>query len=137
MVKLDSALCQWIVLYTHYFNFQFSHLHTFYKPNLMKTKPSTNLIFNFSSIKRQINIPLWTQMGHKGWKKDGKTFIRCYTITLKFRAEFNANFALLYFSSYRSIKIWQLYLQNVEKNNMTVHLIKAALHLSSPKPFQY
>ena len=25
----NSKLCQWIVLYTHYFNFQFSYLHTF------------------------------------------------------------------------------------------------------------
>ena len=34
---------EWIVLYTNYFNFQFSYLHTFYKPNNIKTKPSTNV----------------------------------------------------------------------------------------------
>ena len=34
-----------------------------------------------------------------------KTFIRSYTIALKFLDEFNANFALLYFSSYSSIKM--------------------------------
>ena len=45
-------------------------------------------------------------MGHKEWEKDGKTFTRCYTIALKFWDELNANFVLLYFSSYRSIKIW-------------------------------
>ena len=43
MEKLDSALCQRIVLDTHYFNFQFSYLHTFYKPNNIKTKPSTKV----------------------------------------------------------------------------------------------
>ena len=29
------------MLYTHYFNFHFSYLHTFYKPNSTKTKSST------------------------------------------------------------------------------------------------
>ena len=43
MEKLDTALCQLIVLYTHYYNFQFSDLHTFYKPNNIKTKPSTKV----------------------------------------------------------------------------------------------
>ena len=40
MGKLDSALRQWIAVYTHYFNFQFSYLYTFYKPNNVTTKPS-------------------------------------------------------------------------------------------------
>ena len=35
-----NAFCQW----TH-FNFQFSYLHTFYKPNNIKTKPSAKVIF--------------------------------------------------------------------------------------------
>ena len=78
-------------------------------------------IFKFSTIKAQINVPLWTYMGYKGWRKDGKTFLRCYTIALKFWYEFNVNF-VLYFSSYSSIKIWLLYLKNVEKNNKAVHL---------------
>ena len=43
MKKLDSALCQQIVLYTHYFNFQFSYLYTCYKPNNIKTKPNTKV----------------------------------------------------------------------------------------------
>ena len=99
------------------FQFQFFYLHTFYKPNNIKAKPSTklNLVFKFNSIKRQINIPLWTHM-------EQRTFIRCYTIALKFWDEFNGNFVLLYFSSYRSIKIWHVYLKNVEKNNKAVHL---------------
>ena len=42
-----------------------------------------------------MNIPLWTQMGHKGWRKDGQTFIRCYTIALNFWDEFNDNFVNL------------------------------------------
>ena len=37
MKKLNSALYQSIVLYTDYFNFQFSYLHTFYKPKNIKT----------------------------------------------------------------------------------------------------
>ena len=54
MGKLDSALYQWILLYTNYFNFQLSYLHTFYKPNNIKTKPNTKLklIFRFSTLKR-------------------------------------------------------------------------------------
>ena len=80
---------------------------------------SLNLIFKFTSIKRKINIPLWTHMGHKWWRKMEK----CYTIPLKFGNEFNANFLWLYFSSYRSIKIWHIYLKNVQTNNKAVHLM--------------
>ena len=70
MEKLDSGLCQSvIVLYANYFSFQF-YLHTFYKPNNIKTKPSTKvifkLIFKFSTIKGQISAPLWTHMEHEG-----------------------------------------------------------------------
>ena len=62
-------------------------------------------------------------MRHKGWRKDGKTLIRCYTVALKFWDKFNAsNSVFLYFSSYRSIKIWHFYLKNVGKNNKAVHL---------------
>ena len=32
-----------IVLYTNYFNFQCSYLHTFYKLNNIKIKPSTKV----------------------------------------------------------------------------------------------
>ena len=121
-----DCVSEWIVLYTNYFNFQFYYLHTFYKPNNIKTKPSTKvifkLIFKFSTIKGQISAPLWTHMGHKGWRKDGKTFIRCYTFALKFWDEFNANFVLLYFSSYSSIEMWHLCLKNVDENNKAVHL---------------
>ena len=41
MEKLDSTLCLLIGLYTNYFNFQFSYRNMFYKPNNIKTKPST------------------------------------------------------------------------------------------------
>ena len=57
-------------------------------------------------------------MGHKGWRKDGKTFIRCYTIALNFWNAFNANFVLLYLSSYSQIKMWHLYLRNVGFSTM-------------------
>ena len=43
--------------------------------------PSAKVIFKFSTIKGQISAPLWTHIGHKGWRKDGKTFIPC-VITL-------------------------------------------------------
>ena len=66
---------------TLYSLFQFSYIHAFYKSNNI----ITNLIFKVS----QINTPLWTHMGHKEWREDGKN---CYTIALKFWDEFNANF---------------------------------------------
>ena len=84
------------------------------KPSLAQT---LKLIFKFTTIKGQINVPLWSCMGHKGWRKVGKTFIMCYTIALKFWDEFNANSVLLYFPRYSSIKMWHLYLKNAEKNN--------------------
>ena len=123
MQKLGSALCQWILLYTNYFNFRFSYLQTFYKSNNIKTRPRTKLkhIFKFSTIKGQINARLWTHMGHKGWRKDGKTFIMCYNVALKIWDEFNSNFVLLYFSSCIWINMWHLYLKNVEKNSIAVH----------------
>ena len=97
--------------------------------NQITLKPSLaqklKLIFKFSTIMGQINIPLWTHIGHKGWRKDGKTFIRCYIIALKLWDEFNTNFVLLYFSSYSSIKMWHLFLKNVEKSNKAVPLIKS------------
>ena len=117
MEKLDSALCQWIVLYTHYFNFQFSYIIHFTNQKALKQSlaQKLKLIFKFSLIRRHINIPLWTHMGHKGWRKDEKTFLRCCTIALKFWDKLNADFVFLYFSNYRSIIIWHLYIQNVEK----------------------
>ena len=130
MEKIDSALCQWIALYIHYFNF----LILMHSTNQITLQQSLlNLIFRVSSTKRHINIPLWTHMGHKGWKKDGKTFTRCYTIALKFWDESNANFVLLYFLSYRTIKNLTPLLQEYEEKNR--QCIKVALHLSSPKPF--
>ena len=39
MKRLDSALCQRIVSYIDYSNFQFSYLHTIYKTNNITTKP--------------------------------------------------------------------------------------------------
>ena len=78
--------------------------------------------------------------GHKEWRKDGKMFmdkVLYYVIALKFWDEFNANFALLfYLPSYTSIKMWYLYLKNVEKNNKVVHL-HVGPHLSFLKHFLY
>ena len=53
MEKFDSGLCQRMNC-AIYQLFQFSYLHTFYKPNNIKTKPSIKvilkLIFKFSTI---------------------------------------------------------------------------------------
>ena len=81
-----------------------------------------NITFQLSFINWQINISLWTCMGHEGWRKNGKPFIRCYIIALRIWDEFNANFGLLYFSCCRSIKVWHFYLKNLEENNNAVHL---------------
>ena len=89
------------------------------KPSLAQ---NLELIFTFSTIMGQINVPLWTHMRHKGWSKDERTCIRCYTIDLKLRDEFNANFVSSYFSSYSSIKMWHICLKNVKKNNKAAHL---------------
>ena len=42
MEKLDSVLCQLIVLYTH-LNFQLSYLQLFYKTNKIEIKSSTKV----------------------------------------------------------------------------------------------
>ena len=108
------------------------------KPSLAQ---KSKLIFKFSTIMEQINVPLWTHMGHKGWRKDGKTFTRCYAIALKFWDEFNANFVLLYFSTCSSINMWHLYLKNMEKNNKAVHFFNTkkdlALSLKKNCPFTF
>ena len=103
---------------TSIFNFLSSYNFTTQITLKQSLAQRLKLIFKFSSIKRQTNIPHWAHLGHKGWRKDGKTFIRCYTIALKFWDEFNVNFVLLYFLSSRSINIWHLYPKNVEKNKI-------------------
>ena len=73
MEKVDSALCQWIALYIHYFN-----LHVFYQPNnITSLAYKLNLIFKVSQTKKQTDIPLWTHMEHNKWSEDEKTFARC------------------------------------------------------------
>ena len=126
MEKLDSALFLRIVLYTNYFNFKFSYLHTFYKPSNIKTKPSTKfktyiqIYHNNGTDKCSTLDSHGAQRMKKGWKVFHHQ--RCYTIALKFWDEFNANFVSLYFSSYSSIKMWHLCLKNMEKNNKAVPL---------------
>ena len=89
MEKLDSAFGQWIVLYTHYFDFQFSYLHTFYKSNNIKTKPSTNV----KSADLQINIPPWTK-GVRNEERMEKFLKFCFVTFLMLQVN----------------KIWHLYL---------------------------
>ena len=119
MQKLDIALCQWTLLYIHYFNFLI-FMHFTNQITLQQSLTFLNLIFKVSQTRGQINIPLWTHMGHKEWRHDGKGVIPftgcCHTIALKFWDEFNANFVLFSFSSYRSKKVWHLYFKNVKKN---------------------
>ena len=43
MEKLDSALCQWIVVYINYCNFLFFYFHIFYKTNNIETKPGAKV----------------------------------------------------------------------------------------------
>ena len=116
--------------YLHFFNFlifiHFTNQITLQKSLVQKL----DLIFKVNQRKMQIVIPHWTPMGHKEWSKDGKTFTRCYTIASKFWDEIYVNFVLLYFSSYRSIKIWYLYFKNLEKKAIR-WCIKAQKH------FQY
>ena len=91
------------------------------------------LIFKFSTITVQISVPLWTHMGQR-MKKGWKTFMRCYAIALKIWDEFNADFVLLYFSTFSSIKMWHLYLKNIEKKNKAVH---SGFGESTPLPYQF
>ena len=72
--------------------FQFSYLYALYKPNNITTKLSLKVKSSKLARQREINIRLWTHMRHKGWRKNGKTFTRCYTIAVKFWDEFNANY---------------------------------------------
>ena len=83
--------------------FQFSYLHLFYKVNNIKTKSSLKVKSYFQIYLDEETNKYFTLGPHgpKGWRKDGKTFVRCYTIALKFGDEFNVNF-LLHFSHYRS-----------------------------------
>ena len=124
MEKLDSALYQWMcyILIISIPNFLIFKHFANQKTLTPSLEQKLKLMFKFSTMMGQINIPLWTHMGHKVWRKDGKTFIRCYTNALKLWDEFNANFVLLFFSSYCSIKMWHFFLKNVEKNNKAVHL---------------
>ena len=82
--------------------------------------------------------PIW---GIKDEESMEKTFIRRhYTIVLRFWDEFNANFVLLYFSSYWSITIWNLFPKMSEKKKKKKNAgsaFKFALNLSSPNPLQY
>ena len=133
MEKLDTGFCQWMNCAIYILIISISNFLIFiHSTSKITLKPSLaqklKLIFKFSTIKGKINAPLWAHMGHKGWRKDGKT-LRCYPIALKFWDEFNSNFVLSYFSSYSSIKIWHLYLKNVEKNNKAVHLRLALNYL--------
>ena len=83
MEKFDSSFCQWIVLYTHYFNFQFSYIHAFCKPNNFKKKSSTKVksyILSINPNKLADKYFTFDMHGHKGWRMDGTTFTRCYTL---------------------------------------------------------
>ena len=102
------------------------------KPSLAQ---KLKLLFIFSTIMGQINIPLWTRMGYKGWRKDGKTFM-CYPIALKLWDEFNKNFVLLYFSSKNLIiaqkkcdTFFSSGEKQVEKTNKAMHLRLALSYL--------
>ena len=116
-----NELCY--ILIISIFIFFFFYLHTFNPITLKQSLgQKLKLILKFSMVKTYINITYWNYMGHKRWRKDGKTFTRCYTIALKLWDKFNVNFVWLYFSSYKAIKTWPLYLKNVGKSSKVVHL---------------
>ena len=64
----------------------FSFLIFIHCTNLITLKPSLaqklKLIFKLSTIMEQINVPLWTHMGHKrikkGWKNFCKVLYHCF-----------------------------------------------------------
>ena len=84
-----------------------------------------NLTSKFSSIKRQINIPLWTHMGHKEWRKDEKTFIRHYRVYTDF-----SHFSIMHFFPDFSLKthknplttLKKLYSPDFSISNMTNYI---------------
>ena len=103
--------------------------------NFQSLSQKLNLIFKFSLIKRKMNVPLWTHMGHKVYRNDRKTFITCCTIALKIWDECNASFVfLLFFSSHRSIKFCHL-------SKMWRKTIRQCIHgcswLIFPKTFSF
>ena len=118
-VHCFHELCH--ILTVSIFNFLiFKHFTTqiILKPRLAQ---KLKLIFKFSTVKGQINAPLWMHMENKEWRKAGKTFTRCCTVALKFWDEFNDNFVSLHFSSCSSKIMWQLYLKHLGNNKKTVH----------------
>ena len=66
--------------------FQFSYLHAFYKPNKIITKLSLKVKSYFQSQPNKATDKYFTLEPHgtKIMKRDGKTFTKCYTITLTF-----------------------------------------------------
>ena len=64
MKELDSELCYILIISISNFLIfiHFTNQKTL-KPSLAQ---KLNFMFKFSTIMGQINIPLWTHMGHKG-----------------------------------------------------------------------
>ena len=93
--------------------------------NQITLKPSVaqnlKLIFNFSNTCSRYTFHFEPTRGINDEERM-KNFYKVLHHCFKIWDEFNANFALLYFSSYSSIKMWHLYLTNVGKNNRAVHL---------------
>ena len=81
-----------------------------------------NLIFKFSSMMRQIDVPRWAQMGHKGWRENGKSLIRSYTIALKFWHEFNANFVCYISQIIGQLKNFTALLQKCRETQEGIYL---------------
>ena len=95
---------------TVYSLFQFSYLHTFYRPNNI----TTNLIFKVSQRKRLIDIPLWTHMRRKEWRESGK---HLQGVTPLFKNFYMNLMAILfsYISQVIGQKKWHLYLKMLRK----------------------
>ena len=50
---------------------------------LQKISLAEMMLLKVSQTKGQIDIPLWTHVGHKKWSEDGKKLTRCCTIASK------------------------------------------------------
>ena len=127
MEKRESVLYQWIA----YSFFRFSYLQAFYKPNNITIKRSFKVKSYFQSQpNKETEIfhfaPTW---GIKNEARMGK-LLKGVTQLLQ---NFEMNLMpvlLLYFSSYRSIKTWNLYFKNMEKKAIR-------WCIETPKHFHY
>ena len=104
------------------------------KPSLAQ---NLKLIFKFNTIMGQINIPLWTHMRHKGWRKDGKTFARCYNIiVLNLNISFNScawlDFNVFWFVKRIKIRKLEIEIISIWHNSLIQSTVKFLHYVMVP-----